>query len=69
VTEEIILERRPASGGDWQICGDQEGAWLDLSDHYDDYGNTLHGLNEGLQFEAGEFVYRKFRVIESLVLF
>ena len=48
MTEEIILERRPASGGDWQICGDQEGAWLDLSDHYDDYGNTLHGLNEGL---------------------
>lgn len=69
MTDEIILERRPTTGGVWQICSDQEGAWLDLANHYDDYGNTLHGLNEGLQFKIGDYVYRKFRVVESLALF
>lgn len=70
MTDEIILECK-ANGdeGPWHLCGDQEEAWLNLAECYDDYETLVHGMNEGHQFEAYGFLYRKFRVVENLLLF
>jgi len=56
------LEGKPL----WTVP-DHDEALLDLGEHYEDYGQVMYGLMQGFEFRTTRYVYRKMRLVESLV--